>query len=52
MVLLDEATAAAEAMTLVRRANRKNTSTRFVVDRDCLPLTIAVIETRAALPRG
>jgi glycine dehydrogenase len=46
--LLDEATAAAEAMTLVRRANRANTSTRFVVDQDCLPQTIAVIRTRAA----
>jgi glycine cleavage system P protein (glycine dehydrogenase) len=46
--LLDEATAAAEAMTLVRRANRANTSTRFVVDEDCLPQTISVIRTRAA----
>jgi glycine cleavage system P protein (glycine dehydrogenase) len=46
--LLDEATAAAEAMTLVRRAGRKNPSTRFVVDQDCLPQTIAVVETRAA----
>jgi glycine dehydrogenase len=45
--LLDEATAAAEAMTLVRRANRKNTSRRFVIDEDCLPQTIAVVETRA-----
>ena len=45
--LLDEATAAAEAMTLVRRANRKNTSTRFLVDSDCLPQTIAVVQTRA-----
>jgi glycine dehydrogenase len=45
--LLDEATAAAEAMTLVRRANRKNSSTRFVIDRDCLPQTIAVTKTRA-----
>jgi glycine dehydrogenase len=44
--LLDEATAAAEAVTLVRRANKKNTSARFVVDRDCLPQTIAVVETR------
>jgi glycine dehydrogenase len=46
--LLDEATAAAEAMTLVRRAQRKNTSTRFLVDADCLPQTIAVVRTRAA----
>jgi glycine dehydrogenase len=45
--LLDEGTAAAEAMTLVRRANRKNTSVRFVVDQDCLPQTIAVVRTRA-----
>ncbi len=45
--LLDEATAAAEAMTLVRRANRANTSRRFVVDGDCLPQTVAVMQTRA-----
>ncbi len=45
--LLDEGTAAAEAMTLVRRANRANSSTRFIVDRDCLPQTIAVVQTRA-----
>ncbi len=45
--LLDEGTAAAEAMTLVRRANRSNTSRRFVVDQDCLPQTIAVVSTRA-----
>ncbi len=45
--LLDEGTAAAEAMTLVRRANRANTSRRFVVDQDCLPQTIAVVRTRA-----
>ncbi|MGH3450393.1 MAG: glycine dehydrogenase, partial [Haloechinothrix sp.] len=44
--MLDEATAAAEAMTLVRRAT-KTTSTTFVVDADTLPQTIAVIETRA-----
>ncbi len=45
--LLDEGTAAAEAMTLVRRANRSNSSRRFVVDRDCLPQTIAVVQSRA-----
>src|SRR4051794_13144460 len=44
--LLDEATAAAEAMTLVRRANRKATGA-FVVDADALPQTIAVVQTRA-----
>src|SRR3712207_5074161 len=45
--LLDEGTAAAEAMTLVRRANRK-ASGPFVVDADALPQTIAVVGTRAA----
>ncbi len=45
--LLDEATAAAEAMTLVRRANRSNSSKRFLVDEDCLPQTKAVLQTRA-----
>ncbi|HEX5088425.1 MAG TPA: aminomethyl-transferring glycine dehydrogenase, partial [Nocardioides sp.] len=44
--LLDEATAAAEAMTLVRRANRKATGP-FVVDADTLPQTIEVVRTRA-----
>ena len=44
--LLDEGTAAAEAMTLVRRANRK-ASGPFVVDSDSLPQTIAVVRTRA-----
>jgi glycine dehydrogenase len=44
--LLDEATAAAEAMTLVRRANR-GTAGPFVVDADALPQTIAVLRTRA-----
>ncbi|GAA4534364.1 aminomethyl-transferring glycine dehydrogenase [Amycolatopsis samaneae] len=44
--LLDEATAAAEAMTLVRRAGNPR-SARFVVDEDTLPQTIAVLRTRA-----
>ena len=45
--LLDEATAAAEAMTLVRRANRRNPSTRLIVSHDTLPQTISVMLTRA-----
>lgn len=44
--LLDEGTAAAEAMTLVRRATPK-VSGPFVVDADALPQTIAVVQTRA-----
>ena len=44
--LLDEATAAAEAMTLVRRAKKSSTGP-FVVDHDALPQTIEVIRTRA-----
>ena len=45
--LLDEATAVAEAMTLVRRGNRK-ASGPFVLDANALPQTIAVVRTRAA----
>ena len=44
--MLDESTAAAEAMTLMRRT-AKSKSNRFVVDADTLPQTIAVIRTRA-----
>lgn len=44
--MLDEATAAAEAMTLMRRAG-KSKSSRLVVDADLFPQTRAVIETRA-----
>ncbi|HEX3297807.1 MAG TPA: glycine dehydrogenase (aminomethyl-transferring), partial [Nocardioides sp.] len=44
--LLDESTAAAEAMTLVRRAKR-GVSGPFVVDADALPQTIEVVRTRA-----
>ncbi|MCR8897572.1 aminomethyl-transferring glycine dehydrogenase [Gordonia sp. GONU] len=44
--MLDEATAAAEAMTLLRRAG-KSKSSRIVVDADLFPQTRAVIETRA-----
>jgi glycine dehydrogenase len=45
--MLDEATAAAEAMTLVRRAGRASADAVFVVDADTLPQTLAVLETRA-----
>ena len=44
--LLDEGTAAAEAMTLVRRGNRKAAGP-FVLDADALPQTIEVVRTRA-----
>src|SRR3954453_8512198 len=45
--MLDEATAAAEAMTLVRRAGRAKAEAVFVVDADTLPQTLAVLQTRA-----
>lgn len=44
--LLDEATAAAEAMTMARRVS-KSGATAFFVDKDCHPQTIAVVQTRA-----
>ena len=45
--LLDEATAAAEAMTMCRRVGKVK-SDRFFVAADCHPQTIAVLRTRAA----
>ncbi|HPB91027.1 MAG TPA: aminomethyl-transferring glycine dehydrogenase [Rugosibacter sp.] len=45
--LLDEATAAAEAMTMARRV-AKVESNAFFVDAGCFPQTIAVLKTRAA----
>ncbi|MBE0549000.1 MAG: aminomethyl-transferring glycine dehydrogenase [Rubrivivax sp.] len=45
--MLDEATAAAEAMTLARRSVKSRSDT-FVVAGDCHPQTIEVIRTRAA----
>ncbi|HVT21667.1 MAG TPA: aminomethyl-transferring glycine dehydrogenase [Mycobacteriales bacterium] len=44
--LLDESTAAAEAMTLCRRS-AKSTSNRYIVDTECHPQTLAVLRTRA-----
>ncbi|MBP5858296.1 aminomethyl-transferring glycine dehydrogenase [Marivibrio halodurans] len=45
--LLDEGTAAAEGMAMAKRTLRKNKSSRFFVDADIHPQTLAVIETRA-----
>ena len=45
--LLDEATAAAEAMTMLHRVNRARPGDRFLVDPAAHPQTIAVVETRA-----
>ncbi|MBC7719549.1 MAG: aminomethyl-transferring glycine dehydrogenase, partial [Chitinophagaceae bacterium] len=44
--MLDEATAAAEAMTLAKRSVKAKSNT-FVVAGDCHPQTIEVIQTRA-----
>lgn len=47
--LLDESTAAAEAMVLLQRGNRNASPSdkRFLVDADCHPQTIAVVTARA-----
>ncbi|NMG75102.1 aminomethyl-transferring glycine dehydrogenase [Aromatoleum diolicum] len=44
--LLDEATAAAEAMTMARRVSKAK-SNAFFVDEACFPQTIDVVKTRA-----
>src|SRR4051812_1253087 len=44
--LLDEPTAAAEAMALSRRVGKVKQGV-FLIDADCLPQTVAVIRTRA-----
>ncbi len=45
--LLDEATAAAEAMNMCAAIRRRKTGNRFLVAEDCHPQTITVVETRA-----
>jgi len=44
--LLDEATAAAEAMTMARRVSKSKSNT-FFIDEACFPQTIDVVRTRA-----
>jgi glycine dehydrogenase len=45
--MLDEGTAAAEAMAMSKRQQKRNTSDNFIVDENTHPQTIAIIETRA-----
>ncbi len=45
--LLDEGTAAAEAMSLAHRTNRKSSSNVLFVSKDCHPQTIDVVQNRA-----
>jgi glycine dehydrogenase len=45
--LLDEASAAAESMTLARRAAGSSAGPVFLADADCLPQTLDVLRTRA-----
>ncbi|WP_067831820.1 aminomethyl-transferring glycine dehydrogenase [Actinomadura kijaniata] len=49
--MLDEGTAAAEAMTLAHRVSRRKEPGAFLVDADALPQTIEVVRTRA-VPLG
>ncbi len=46
--MLDEGTAAAEAMALLKRVNKKNRSNQFFVASNTHPQTIAVLKTRAS----
>ena len=45
--LLDEATAAAEAMALAHRASKAKDGSAFVIDADCHPQTVEVVRARA-----
>jgi glycine dehydrogenase len=50
--LLDESTAAGEAMTMLKRVNTKKAKANvFLVSETCLPQTLAVLESRA-VPLG
>ena len=46
--LLDEATAAAEAMTLIKRVSKRANAHTFLVSKRIFPQTRALLETRAA----
>jgi glycine dehydrogenase len=45
--MLDEGTAAAEAMSMCKRQQKRNSSDTFIVDANIHPQTLAVIQTRA-----
>lgn len=45
--LLDEATAAAEAMTMLHRVGKRKEAYKFFVSKKCFPQTIDVLRTRA-----
>ena len=47
--LLDEATAVAEAVVMMRRANRKVKNGFFAIDSRCLPQVISVVRGRAQM---
>jgi len=49
--LLDEGTAAAEAMMMFQRQTKRSKRTRFFVSAECHPQTVSVVQTRA-VPLG
>lgn len=49
--LLDEGTAAAEAMMMLHRQSKRGNRNTFFISEECHPQTIAVVETRA-IPLG